>query len=622
MGKKISIILSLVFIILLIFIESDTWQQSSSNVLYSCVLSTDGYIYPGQKQDFIISLFKTVEEETTLESKANIALKIILPLRGNLKRETIIPLSCSLPGKYLCSYEFPENLDYSEVELILFQYYRKDKPIMTCKIPVKKEKAIVIQPPAKQVYTGEKVSFKLAAIDKKTGLSQFKIPIRVRVIPPSGYTTINRVVTSDTDGLATFETKIHSASPEGYYNFIFQSETFEQKITLYIKSNNINKLSNDLSAIYANDSESVDNKGYIFNLNCERNDVLLAYGCPESDFRQIEIWQNGKLHYFSNLPLEGGIISLPLNKPLLAGCPALFKVWQITDNKVSTHEKVRYIPPNNPNNAGLFLTKVNSEFCNTEKDKLAISLARKGFIGVSSNLQSENLTKVLSLDLKAVNTTPLNETALSYYDNLLKKNDNVKPEYIFVENKFKFENATSCEIFLDSNSFLESYIENLSSKEVSLNNLLQESICRIDRFEFLSLQKQKEEIENIESILTPISEIYAYLNKFPEKKKSIAPTILSCINRMKNIVFVPAEFTFDLSQNSYNTNILPMLEISPYPRSFQSIQGTLKTTGEIKLSNNQASTIINLDQPHIIIPLKDYDNLENLRSLPILIKQN
>ncbi len=620
MSKKLSLILVAIFIFLLIFIQSDSFKKATSSSVYTTILSTDGNIYPGQKQDFIFTIFKNNKGERVLESHANFGIKFSYSLDNGAKKKSIIPLLYNLPGKYICNFEFPENMEESNVEITIFQDSRTDCQIMKCNIPVKRERAIVVQPPVKQVYTGDKVCFKLASLEKKSGLSQFKIPIRIRLIPPSGYTTVNRIVTTDTEGLATFETKIHKASPEGFYTFIFQSETFEQRVLLYVKKEKDGNLSNDTETLYTpiNDEE---NKGFIFNLNCERNSILLAYGCPESEFRQIEIWQNGKLHYFSNLPLEGGIISLPLHRPLLAGCPTLFKVWQIKDNLVSSSEKVRYIASKNRSKVNTFLTDVNFEFQNTEKDKLAAAFSRKGFIGTSPNVNSKNLTKVFTSDLKAVNLSSQNEIPLSYYESFLKEtNEEFKSDYIFIEDKYKINNAESCRIFLDSNEFLQNYIEDLNTRELVLNNLLQECICRTDRFQFLNLQEKKNEIEEIESLLIPISELYNYLNKFPNEKKKYAPLILSCVLRMKEIVFIPAELNFDLSQKQYDLNLLPMLDIVPYARSFQSIQGILKPEGKIKLSNDNSSKIIELDDRPSDIKIDNYDSIENLRSLPLLIK--
>ena len=630
MKKNISLFLAILLAFYLVFLQNDPWRHISPDKVYTAIISTDGCIVPGHSQDFLINLFKNIDNNRTFSNHIKAGIKLIMPLTDGTYKEAIVPLSFVMPGKFICSYIFPNNLEESEIEVIVFPDGRTDKPIMKCKIPVKNEKAIVISEPKDQIFTGDNVTFQLASVEKKTSLPVLKIPIRVKLITPSGYTTINRVINTDTEGLAFFETNIHPASPEGIYTFVFQSDNFEQRISLNIKNKSEKYISRSFPTVYELIQNSNENSGYIFNLNCEPQGSLMAYGCPDSEHRQIEIWQNGKLQYYSNLKLEGGTVSLILQKPLLAGCPVLFKVWQINKNKVISHEKIRYIPPHQLNRSSSFLRDVNSEFQNTEKDKLSIFLSRKGFIGASSNISVENLTKVSSPNIKAVFPNIVSEIPISYYENLLQdKSDSLEDtedepqtKYILEEHELNLKDINKCSILLDTSSFLTNYIKTLS-KEENLNNLLQEAICRVDRFQYLDIQGQNSEVEKLEGLLIPISEIYSYLNKFPQKKAVYASQILDTVNKIKSIVFVPAEFTFDISKESINKlNSLPMLNIQPVPRSLQSIQGLLKPSGKILLKKADKTQEIELNKQEITITTKDWDSIINLRSTPLIIKTN
>ena len=625
MGKNISLILAIVIAGFLAMQLNDPWRHISPADIYTAIISTDGNITPGIRQDFLVNIFKEIDGQRVFESKINLGMQFIMPLADGTTREANVPLTFTMPGKYTCSCEFPEELDCTTVKAVLYPDKRVDKPILTCEIPVKRERAIVVQPPENQLYTGSKVLFKLASVDKKTGLSIFKIPVRVKLIAPSGLTTINRVVTTDSDGLANFETVIHPASPEGFYTFVFQSGSFEQRISIYIKSKDSDKP--ELSSLetiptYMPEQESNETCGFIFNLNCQSADALLAYGCPDSDHRQIEIWQNGKLHYFSNLDLEGGTVSLVLQKPLLAGCPALFKVWQISDNEVSTHEKIRYITPRNKNKYNQFLTELNSEFQNTEKDKLALALARKGFIGTSPKLKVNNLTKEQSQNLKAVYPNPQSEIPLSYFQNLIIGSYTIKPEPYFymVDNVMELSSSETYKIYLNPRYFLESYIKHTRESGQTLQNLLQEAICRVDNYSNLDIPNQNNEQEEIEGLLIPLSEAFTYLQNFPDVKKQFISPVLSTVNRIKNISFIPAEFIFEYSKGGYDLDNAPMLNIYPTDRSFQSIQGLFKQIGKVQVNNDTATETLDLNQPVIFIP-EGCTRLTNLRSLPIIISK-
>lgn len=625
MKKNISLSIAILLAIYIVFIQNDPWRHISPDKVYTAIVSTDGCIVPGHSQDFLVNLFKNNESQRIFAKGIRLGMQITMPLTDGTTKNDIIPLSYIVPGKYIGTYIFPDNIEESTATISIFPDRRTDKPIMSCSIPIKKEKAIIVQEPQKQVYIGDKVSFPFASVEKKTGLSIFKIPVRVKVIAPSGYTTTNRVVSTDADGLATFETFIHSASPEGYYTFVFQSDNFEQKISIYAKRNTENLSFFTTQAVYSPDVETNENCGYIFNLNCEPQGALMAYGCPESEHRQIEIWQNGKLQYHSNLALEGGTISLILQKPLLAGCPVLFKVWQISGNTVSSHEKIRYIPPHKSNRSNIFLRDINQEFQNTEKDKLAASFARKGFIGTSSNLTVKNLTKICSQNLKNVSLDSKNETPVSYYDTMLKEDSETQIssqiKFILVEREFSLKDCNKCTILLDTNSFLSEYIKSLNKKEYRLNTILTESLSRVDRYPYLDLQEQLVEKENLEGLLIPISEIYSYISKFPQKKSQYAQSILSTVNKIKNITFIPAELTFDFASiKESELNNLPMLDIEPVARSLESIQGLLKPTGKIILKKNDKITELELNKPSLTISSKDYDSIVNLRSFPLIIE--
>ena len=629
MKKNISFSLAILFAFYLVFIQNDPWRHISPDKVYTAIISTDGSVVPGHSQDFLVNLFKNNDNQRTFSGYIKAGIKFSMPLTDGTTKEETVPLSYIMPGKFICSYVFPENLEETNIKMSVFPDRRIDKPILTCSLPVKNEKAIVIKEPKERIFTGDNIHFELASVEKKTGFPIFKTPIRVKMISPSGFTTLNRVVTTDTDGLASFETNIHPASPEGTYTFVLQSDNFEQKISVNVKDKSEKLTSNQFPNLYEVIDNPNESSGFIFNLNCEPQGSLMAYGCTESEHRQIEIWQNGKLQYYSNLKLEGGTVSLILQKPLLAGCPVLFKVWQINKNIITSHEKIRYLPPHQTSRASIFLKDVNSEFQNTEKDKLSIFLSRKGYIAAPSNIKVENLTKISSPDLKAVYPASNNEIPLTYYENLLQseddseKNVSNKEEFFLVEHEFSLEGMTQCSILLDSSSFLSNYLKTFISQNPCLNNLLKESICRVDRYPYLDLQEQKLELEKLEGLLIPISEVYSYLNKFPQKKTLYASQILSIVNKIKNIIFIPAEFTFDISKEKEdNLNNLPMLDIKPVSRSFQSIQGLLKPTGKILLKKEKKTFELELDKPEINISSNDCDTITNLRSIPLVIKAN
>jgi hypothetical protein len=200
-------------------------------------------------------------------------------------------------------------------------------------------------------------------------------------------------------------------------------------------------------------------------------------------------------------------------------------------------------------------------------------------------------------------------------------NNEPQPKFLIVEHEFDMKDVNQCTVILDASTFLAHYLRILSGKKHCLNNLLQESICRADRFQYLDLQEQKNEIQYMEGLLIPISEIYSYLNKFPQKKQAYISQILSCISKLKNYIFIPAEYTFDISKEKENQlNNLPMLDIKPVSRSLQSIMGLFKPSGKILLKKEDKTSELELDKSETTIFSKDCTSFTNLRSTPLIIE--
>lgn len=604
MGKSISFILAILVAGFVVFHLNDPWRNIQPSDLYSAVISTDGAICPGSRQDFLVNVFREVDGGRIFENKARLGAKFVIPhVRGNVS-ESIVPLIYCFPGKYTCSFNFPEDIDMTSVKMSVFPDSRSDKAIMACDIPVKIERSIVVLPPSEQVYAGDFIKFRIASVEKKTGLGIPKIPVRIRMITPSDVTTLNRIVTTDNEGLADFKTFIHAASPEGFYRFIFQSGEFEQKVSIYIKrqkEGEVRLAYLETVPSYMNDFDTNETCGYIFNLNTGKTDALMAYGCPDSDHRQVEIWQNGRLNYYADLNLEGGTVSLVFHKELLAGCPALFKVWQISGNDVVSHEKIRYIASNKPNRLAQLLIDVNSEFLNTERDRLALSLARRGFLGTSEKFNSDNLTRIYSQDLRAIYPNPVNEIPIKYYEDLFQKYEQVlyRTRFSMVEGKKEINlNREKCEILLDSSEFLTHYINALAQEKPTIANLVQESVCRVERFDTLALYDKQEELEKLEGILIPLSEAYLNLNFADSDAKNYRQSILGAVNKVRSVVFVPPELLQDITHNKDAYGV-PMLDIEPMNRSFQSIKGVLKRKGKAGISYKDITSVIDLSESKI-----------------------
>ena len=622
MSKKISIILAIIAAAFVVRYFNDPWRKIKPSDVYTAIISTDGYISPSVRQDFLVNVFREIDNNRVFETKANLGISFTIPINQNESFTEILPLVYTQPGKYTCNYDFEKAIEGTVVTISVFPERRTDKPIVTCTLPVKKEKAIVVQPPDNQTYIGSKITFKLASVEKKSGLCIPKFPVRVRMTTPSGYTTLNRVVITDTEGLATLETFIHKASPEGYYTFTFAGENFEQKISIYVKEapTEPTLASLETTPTYVSSEITNENCGFIFNLNCERNDALMAYGCPDSQHRQIEIWQNGKLNYYANLNLEGGTVSLVLHKPLLAGCPVLFKLWQITDNEVISHEKVRYLPFKTPDRLSDFLYQTNAEFHNTEKDRLAMSLARRAFTGVSSKMDFEDLTQIFSQNMRSVFPSPQTEITLQYFENKLIKQEKLLNQSSFelIEHETELDMKKNYKLYLDQSEFLKDYLQAIYNENSNLDSMLQEATCLTELFNKLSGNEKKEISQKLEGLLIPLTEIYGYTSKFPDKKKEVVPSILTVCNKIKECVSLPQEFLFEFSKNAYNLTNEPMLEIKPANRSLQSIQGLFRQAGKAIINNKTASLTIDLQQPSILLP-DGYTSFTNTRDLPVVI---
>ena len=185
---------------------------------------------------------------------------------------------------------------------------------------------------------------------------------------PFGDTTINRVVFSDIHGTAVFTTHLHDHAAAGIYEFEFShgSTSKKTRISVWPKPDESNRITNlfnhkagafsPLSSDFLQEIAGKDSAGYVASLTLsssakseeismlseirvEPDRAFLTYNAPNSEYRQIEVWQNGRILYSSDLQLDSGRISLPFPHACEPSQPMFFKVWSLTDTTLQVEEK-------------------------------------------------------------------------------------------------------------------------------------------------------------------------------------------------------------------------------------------------------------------------------------------
>ncbi len=620
------------------------------------VASADGDFQPGQRQEVVIQAFS--REKGLLSKEAGLKLSAALTLQGMSLSSSPEKLRMNSDGSYTASFQVPESW-FGPASLSIFLAERPQFPLLQRKLTIRNDNELFLLPPAARIFPGHWVSFRLATINRKSGQGVFKQPIRVKMTTPSGDTTINRVVFSDLQGTAVFTTHFHDHTASGIYEFQFSqgSSTRTARIPVWPapdESRRIKTLFNSrasafspLSSSFLQELANASPTGYLANIppvrpeesgllsgiKIEADRAFLSYNAPGSEYRQIEVWQNGKLLYCSDLQLDSGRISIPFPHACDPSQPLFFKVWYLADTRLQVQEQCVLPAKIKPEPAIAMLTKAQQYTDNNGEQTIAgMFFTRPGFLATGQQLSIVSLTDDTMPDLSQ--STDVVEPAISSTSRLLFFHDGAagrsNRRFIMVDNELNLSRYrfSAIKVWLSAPRFFASLIAAFRNQPPRIDLLIGEAECRALRFKYLNVADQPAELEKLEGILNVLTELRNYADNNPEIATGWSRQLNRAAKRLAKFVFIPERFRLATENREQENDMIgPFRPILTGEVSLAELHSALKAGGKISFSGHGRSSPLMLSGEVAIhrprnLPGQQprFDKLINSRSNPIMVE--
>jgi hypothetical protein len=604
------------------------------------VISTDGTPQPGTRQDFLIyqldSAFKPTSQKISakLEARNNKGeFSEISPNKGELNHT--MPMHCV--------FNIPDDPGLSEIFLNLYSDGFSPRLLFSQKISVRKNTRLALAPPAKPSFCGEWLNLKIACFDPRNLKGTYKVPVRVRMQAPYGLTTVNRVIPSEIDGFINFTTYINSNAPQGLYKFEITSPNnqIQLKLPIFGADKRLGKLSENLPNIGISPMPKSPPKSFspaltlshppveqiIQTLRPGNQQIHFDFACASSSCRFAEVWQNGQLLNYSELPIEAGNSSHPLPRNFLSELPLRLKLWFCRNGKLLQDEKIVFFaqPENNPiQNFLSTLQPLAPEF--KELPSLLLkseSLLIPSFASSTAPLHFFAITPVALqneseafpgkfdsnrlLDIKRKFSTPTNR-------------------FFLVENEFNLArfNFDRLKIHLNPKQFYRNFIASLYQPVSDIETIISETEARLLRFPLLSPPEQESELEKLEGLLLPIGEFAT--NPDSKTFSGLYARTLALLKALGEYIYLPEKLAkLAKTQEKTALSIGPVSPLLETHLNTDLLNLVLKPGGKVRIKAETGEYPVNLNSR--IVDFKNrngsrrtLEKIVNLRNEPVMIE--
>ena len=629
---------------------------------YLIAVSSDGAIRPGQQQELMVYVFSHADNQLVREQRLD--LKAVITMQSYEQQQPSIleaKLHYLSEGAYTGIFKIPENIKPGSASIEIYHQNTPSSSIHSCKIPVREDQALIVIPPSEPVYAGNWVSFKIASVDKKSGTGAFKKPVRVKLHAPNGHTTINRLVHTDLDGTAVFTTHINNNTRPGIYIFEFTQGSERVKISILVdlqKRNNdmltqrfnwhgssMLPLSTILPATYTstepqkNDymlvSQDLPNNKSLYDIRSEKKQAFLNYNCEGSTHRQIEVWQNGKAVYTSDLQLESGRISIPFSRGVKAGQPLFFKLWQLKQNKLRSYGYTTIVATTEKSPVSVILNEADKIITPAPSQPFTDMLfSQPGWMSANMPVKISSIKpqSPVSIEPEIIREA---DFAITASDALRLLQCDTSPQmrqqrFFLVENELQLNRYrfSTLKIWLDPERFFRSVISALHPEKSNIDLLIGEVECRTMRCDHSGISEKPAELEKLEGLMLPLSEFYDHTQISPAVASAVQPLLMRAMARMHHYIHIPRKIRDSLRKSPQDiSKIGPFSPVLPFEISVDRLFEALKPGGKATLVSDNSSIQLNLVDAVAIFKTKNIsgkeyypDKLLNSRNTPILVE--
>ncbi len=609
------------------------------------IVSTDTVPVPGSLQNIVFYFLD--KENKPFDPGFTMLLKVtpdddsdVLIQQGDLTRRS--------KGVFVGQIQIPSN-ELTKFQIKIFPVKNLYYPI--CKASFISKKNVVILPGQLPypTFSDEELKMSVYAYDRISGKPAFNFPLRTIFSTDQKVDLINRILVSSAFGKVEFNTFIHKSIENKMFFVEFKSAAgeisyeipvFKSPNPLSIRMDNITPSSLIPGTSYSeeNFSETIENfdfnlkvsnsKDYNFikEVKTEPFQTTISYDCPDSTLYQIELWQNHRLLYASELPVRQGRVVIPLPKGILADKPQRVKIWLPNNDGILSDDYVTTIPIwDSPKNhfkkvLGDIYNGTKIEFVNSLfSDKSPIVLfkpedikhEKKQLVSLPNTHKIEIFPdRQLQNKISSISNPSIKEIGKRYF--LVTDQVNLSI--------FGFAKGR---VFLSPQSFWEELINEIKMSNYNSNALITEIKARIAGQKHFSTSKQRENLLQLESLMIPF---YFYL-------KTASPEVRNhedeakIIHSLESMIHTSLKLKSLAPSSPKTTDIDSIGPCEPFFSSefkLSELYQALKPNGKAQIIKFSGKNTLNLIGDVIEfnnnIPDDRISQFKNLRNRPVLLE--
>lgn len=651
------ILLAAIIVVLAVFLQRPAPPELPENLLLT--LSADGPLQPGHTHEMLLHAFSRHQGRLTRET----ALRLSASIRQNASGAAPLPpesitFTQHRDGSYRALFKSPANLQ-GAANISVFPTGYPEKELLSGSIDCSNSPGLLILPPAAPVHPGNWVSFRIAVINRKSGKGIFKAPVRVKMKTPAGHDTINRVVLTDLHGTCLFTTHLHNSSAYGIHDFEFSTGSSVQSMPMPVLPqpdkaviaqklirNEPGLLSSISSAFlnsltiasppihilkYGRIASETDGK-ILEDFSVETDQAFITYDCTGSDYRHVEVWQNGHLIYSSDLQLESGRISVPFPHPPEPSRPLFTKIWEIRGNTLKVQEKSAILRGRSPSPIFSFMKDAADYLQNTNPFELAsMFFTCPGFMAVNQPNRVISLTEEDTPQL--IPTTeglPPQPADPERFVSASETSGRSFKRFFLVDDelalgRYRF---STLRIWLYPPRFFTSLIASFRNQPANVDFLIGEAECRALRFVFLSIADQPAELEKMEGVLAVLAELNDYAEVHPERAANWRLSLKRAIIRLARLIHTPGSIRPAPQASTHEESKFgPFSPVQTFDITLDRLYQALKPGGKVTLKTGERGIPLTLSGDSIVFRSRSLpglnnrpDQLINTRTEPVIVE--
>ena len=651
------LLLAAIIVGVAVFLQRPAMPPLPDNLLLT--LSTDGPLQPGHQHELLLHAFSRRSQRLTRETALRLSATISQSASATVLLTTgQINFTRHRDGSYRGLVKLPENIQ-GTATISVFPTGYPEKELLKSSITCDSTRGLLVLPPAAPVHPGNWASFRIAMINRKSGKGIFKAPVRVKMKTPAGHDTINRVVLTDLHGTCLFTTHLHSSAAYGMHTFEFSTGNAVQSLPMPVLPQpdkalvaqklvrNEPGLLSSISSAFLNsltiasppahlleyENHAGETAGRILaEFKVEIDQAFITYDCTGSDYRHVEVWQNGHLLYSSDLQLEAGRISVPFPHPPEPSQPLFAKIWEIRGNAVKIQEKAALLQSSSLSPVFSFMQDAADYLPDTGASELAsMFFTTPGFMAINLPYSVLSLTEkdIPRLIPVAEGLPPQPADPARFFTTSEMSGRSFKRFFLVDDElalgRYHFSNL---KIWLYPPRFFTSLIASFRNQPANVDFLIGEAECRALRFVFLSIADQPAELEKMEGILAVLAELNDYAEAHPERAANWRSGLKRAIKRLAKLIHTPVAIkTSIVASDNEDSRFGPFSPVQTFDITLDKLYQALKPGGKVTLKTGGRRLPLTLSGDSVTFRSRSLpglnnrpDLLINTRTVPVIVE--